>query len=119
MLKISAGSTGTTTCRPPDDVAIEIAYAGICHSDVHTVRDEWGEANYLVLGHEITGRVTAVGSNVTAHQVGDRAGVGVMVDSWRTCAACEAGEENYRELGTYNVCDKFGEINRDRADRSG
>ncbi|HEY5822352.1 MAG TPA: NAD(P)-dependent alcohol dehydrogenase [Propionibacteriaceae bacterium] len=97
-----------------DDVAIDIAYAGICHSDIHTVRDEWGAANYpLTPGHEITGHVTAVGANVTAFKVGDRVGVGVMVDSCRACEPCLAGEENYCDEGmtdTYNSRDKYGEI---------
>ena len=96
------------------DVAIDIAYAGICHSDIHTVRDEWDPATYpLVPGHEITGHVSAVGADVSGFAVGDRVGVGVMVDSCRTCAACRDGEENYCELGmigTYNVMDKYGEI---------
>ena len=66
-------------------MAIDIAYAGICHSDIHTVRDEWGPATYpLVPGHEITGHVTAVGADVSGFAVGDRVGVGVMVDSCRT-----------------------------------
>lgn len=89
----------------PRDVQIEIAYSGICHSDIHTVRDEWGESTYpLVPGHEIVGHVTAVGSDVTSFKEGDRAGVGVLVDSCRECDACQAGEENYcREgmTGTY------------------
>ncbi|HEY0239662.1 MAG TPA: NAD(P)-dependent alcohol dehydrogenase [Friedmanniella sp.] len=106
----------TITRRAPtaQDVAIEIAYAGICHSDIHTVRDEWGAASYpLVPGHEITGRVSAVGSEVTTFAVGDRVGVGVMVDSCRTCEPCLAGEENYCDRGmtdTYNSRDKYGEI---------
>ncbi len=91
----------------PKDVQIEIAYSGICHSDIHTVRDEWGQATYpLVPGHEIVGHVTAVGAEVTKYKAGDRAGVGVLVDSCRTCDACTAGEENYCEsgmTGTYNA----------------
>jgi uncharacterized zinc-type alcohol dehydrogenase-like protein len=106
----------TITRRAPtaQDVAIDIAYAGICHSDIHTVRDEWGAANYpLVPGHEITGHVIAVGSDVTDFAVGDRVGVGVMVDSCRHCEPCLAGEENYCDEGmtdTYNSRDKYGEI---------
>ncbi len=106
----------TISRRAPtaEDVAIDIAYAGICHSDIHTVRDEWGAANYpLVPGHEITGYVSAVGANVTGFQVGDRVGVGVMVDSCRQCEPCLAGEENYCDEGmtdTYNSRDKYGEI---------
>ncbi len=98
----------------PRDVAIDIAYAGICHSDIHTVRDEWGAANYpLVPGHEITGTVTAVGAEVDRFSVGDRAGVGVLVGSCRECAACRDGEENYCEqgmTGTYNEVLPSGEV---------
>jgi len=98
----------------PRDVALDIAYTGICHSDIHTVRDEWGAANYpLVPGHEITGTVTAVGSDVDRFTVGARAGVGVMVGSCRECAACRAGEENYCEqgmTGTYNEVLPDGEV---------
>lgn len=98
----------------PTDVQIEIAYSGICHSDIHTVRDEWGEATYpLVPGHEIVGHVSAVGAEVTTFAVGDRAGVGVLVDSCRVCDACEAGEENYcREgmVGTYGAALGDGSI---------
>jgi uncharacterized zinc-type alcohol dehydrogenase-like protein len=98
----------------PDDVTIDIAYAGICHSDIHTVRDEWGAAKYpLVPGHEITGHVSAIGSNVTRLKVGDRVGVGVMVDSCRRCGPCLAGEENYCDEGmtdTYNSYDRHGEV---------
>ena len=98
----------------PRDVAIDIAYAGVCHSDIHTVRDEWGAANYpLVPGHEITGTVTAVGAEVDRFSVGDRAGVGVLVDSCRECAACREGEENYCEqgmTGTYNAVLPSGEV---------
>ena len=78
------------------DVAIEIDYAGICHSDIHTVRDEWGQRSYpLVPGHEIVGRVTEVGPDVTKVTVGDVVGVGCMVDSCRRCSACDEGLENY------------------------
>lgn len=98
----------------PHDVAIEIAYSGICHSDIHTVRDEWGAATYpLVPGHEITGHVSAVGAEVTGFAVGDRAGVGVMVESCRVCEACEAGEENYCEqgmVGTYGATHPDGSM---------
>src|SRR5690606_41464485 len=67
----------------PHDVLIDIAYAGICHSDIHTARNEWGGAGYpCVPGHEIAGTVAAVGSAVGRHQVGARVGVGWMVDSW-------------------------------------
>ena len=71
-----------------DDVAIEILYCGVCHSDIHQARNEWGIAVYpLMPGHEIVGKVTAVGANVTAHKVGDLVGVGCMVDSCRHCDA--------------------------------
>jgi uncharacterized zinc-type alcohol dehydrogenase-like protein len=98
----------------PHDVAIDIAFAGICHSDIHTVRDEWGEAHYpLTPGHEISGVVTAVGGSVSSFAVGDRVGVGVMVDSCRQCDACADGEEQYCEkgmVGTYNDRGRDGEI---------
>jgi len=75
-----------------DDVQIEIKYAGICHSDIHQVREEWGKAIFpMVPGHEIAGVVTAVGSDVTDVAVGDRVGVGCMVDSCGECAACKDG----------------------------
>jgi uncharacterized zinc-type alcohol dehydrogenase-like protein len=90
----------------PRDVLVKIAFAGICHSDIHTGRDEWGEAIYpLVPGHEIAGTVDEVGPDVTAFSVGDRVGVGVMVDSCRTCEHCTAGNEQYCVHGfveTYN-----------------
>ena len=71
----------------PHDVAFDIHFAGICHSDIHTVRGEWGEVAYpLVPGHEIAGIVTEVGSEVTKYKVGDRVGVGCFVDSCRECA---------------------------------
>ncbi|SDB90312.1 uncharacterized zinc-type alcohol dehydrogenase-like protein [Raineyella antarctica] len=80
----------------PDDVRIDIAYCGICHSDVSTVAGEWGERRWpLAPGHEVVGTVTAVGSEVTQFQVGDIAGVGCMVDSCGSCEACLAGEEQF------------------------
>lgn len=95
----------------PRDVAIDIAFCGVCHSDVHTVRGEWGGAKYpCVPGHEIVGRVTAVGAEVTKFAVGDTVGVGCMVDSCRTCPSCAEGEEQYCTgggfVGTYGGTDK-------------
>ena len=73
----------------PSDVEIAIAYCGVCHSDLHTVRSEWGGTIYpCVPGHEIVGHVTAVGGEVTRFKVGDMVGVGCMVDSCQRCAAC-------------------------------
>ncbi|KLD66429.1 hydroxyacid dehydrogenase, partial [Xanthomonas hyacinthi DSM 19077] len=90
----------------PHDVSIEILYCGVCHSDLHTARNEWHNTQYpSVPGHEIVGRVTAVGDQVEAFKVGDLAGVGCMVDSCRHCASCADGEEQYCEngfVGTYN-----------------
>jgi len=98
----------------PHDVRIDIAYAGICHSDIHTIRSEWGPAKYpLVVGHEIAGTVSAVGSEVTRHQVADRVGVGCMVNSCGECAQCEAGIEQYcarGNVGTYNAIDRDGTV---------
>ena len=94
------------------DVAIDIKFAGICHSDIHTARGEWGTPRYpLVVGHEIAGVVTAVGSEVTKHKVGDHVGVGCMVNSCGQCGSCEAGLEQYCSRGTiftYNATDKDG-----------
>ncbi len=87
------------------DVAIEIAYCGICHSDIHQARDEWGGSAFpMVPGHEIAGIVTSTGSKVTRYRVGDRVGVGCFVDSDRTCDACARGLEQYcaNALFTYN-----------------
>ena len=90
----------------PHDVRIEILYCGVCHSDLHTARNEWQNTLYpSVPGHEIVGRVTAVGNAVDGFKVGDIAGVGCMVDSCRQCASCKEGQEQYCEAGftgTYN-----------------
>ncbi|SDX68114.1 NAD(P)-dependent alcohol dehydrogenase [Paenibacillus sp. PDC88] len=95
------------------DILIEIKYAGICHSDIHTAHGEWGEVNYpLVPGHEIAGIVADVGSEVTKYKVGDRVGVGCMVDSCGECVNCRKGEEQYCLQGnipTYAGVDKYGE----------
>src|SRR4051812_33071450 len=98
----------------PRDVLIEIRYAGICHSDIHTVRGEWGEVPYpLTVGHEIAGRVAEVGAEVTKHAVDDRVGVGCMVNSCRECENCTAGQEQYclkGNTGTYASRDRDGTI---------
>lgn len=98
----------------PHDVLIDIAYAGVCHSDIHTVRGEWGPIAYpQVVGHEIVGTVAEVGPEVTAHKVGDRVGVGCMVNSCRECENCLAGMENYclkGNIGTYAAKDLDGSI---------
>src|SRR5512137_33317 len=90
----------------PHDVHIEILYCGICHSDIHQVRDEWGGSIFpMVPGHEIVGRVTRVGRGVKRFKVGDRAGVGCMVDSCGTCASCKKDLEQFCQKGaayTYN-----------------
>ena len=97
-----------------NDVVVEIAYSGICHSDIHQVRDEWKNAIYpMVPGHEIVGYVAEAGSGVKKFKEGDLAGVGVMVDSCRVCANCKAGEEAYCEkgmVGTYNAYDYDGQL---------
>jgi alcohol dehydrogenase (NADP+) len=94
----------------PHDVQVEILYCGVCHSDLHTARNEWTNTTYPVVpGHEIAGRVTKVGSQVRKFKEGDLAAVGCMVDSDRTCAACKAGLEQYCEgpaTFTYNSEDK-------------
>ena len=90
----------------PKDVQIEILYCGVCHSDLHTARDEWHMTQFpSVPGHEIVGRVSAVGAQVTGFKPGDLAGVGCMVDSCKRCASCDEGLEQYCEngfTGTYN-----------------
>jgi uncharacterized zinc-type alcohol dehydrogenase-like protein len=82
------------------DVEIEILYCGVCHSDIHTARNEWGGTIYPVVpGHEIVGKVTAIGSDVKNHKVGDTVGVGCMVDSCGTCGNCEEDLEQFCEKG--------------------
>lgn len=97
-----------------DDVVIEILYCGVCHSDLHNVRNDWGTSRYpMVPGHEIVGRVVEVGAQVTRFKVGDAVGVGCLLDSCRHCDACARGWEQHCEVGatyTYN--------SKDRVDRS-
>jgi uncharacterized zinc-type alcohol dehydrogenase-like protein len=97
----------------PRDVAIDVAFAGICHSDIHQVREEWGGSIFpMVPGHEIAGTVAAVGSEVEQYAVGDRVGVGCFVDSCRECEYCLAGEEQFclkGNVGTYNARGYDGE----------
>ncbi len=94
----------------PDDVQIDILYCGVCHSDLHMARNEWSVSTFPVVpGHEIVGRVSRVGANVTRFREGDLAGVGCMVDSCKSCASCHEGLEQYCEngfTGTYNDPDK-------------
>jgi uncharacterized zinc-type alcohol dehydrogenase-like protein len=96
----------------PQDVVIDIKYCGICHSDIHQARDEWGGSRFpMVPGHEITGVVAAVGKGVRGFKVGDPVGVGCMVDSCRHCEYCERGLEQFcREgmTGTYNSVERDG-----------
>jgi alcohol dehydrogenase (NADP+) len=95
-------------------VLIEIAYAGICHSDIHTVQGDWGKVPYpLTVGHEIVGTVAEVGAEVTLHSVGDRVGVGCMVNSCRECDNCKAGQQQYclqGNTGTYAAVDRDGTV---------
>jgi uncharacterized zinc-type alcohol dehydrogenase-like protein len=94
------------------DVALEITHAGICHSDIHQAREEWGPAIFpMVPGHEIVGIVTAIGPKVTKFSPGDRIGVGVFIDSCRTCENCQAGQQQYclnGMTGTYNEYERDG-----------
>ncbi|MEO6174203.1 MAG: NAD(P)-dependent alcohol dehydrogenase [Flavobacterium circumlabens] len=95
-------------------VQIEILYSGVCHSDIHTAKGEWGPVNYpLVPGHEIVGRIVAVGSEVSKFKVGELAGIGCFVDSCRTCPSCQAGEEQFCDEGmtqTYNSVERGTDI---------
>ncbi len=117
--KAYAAQSATTPLAPwsldrreptPHDVQIDILYCGVCHSDLHTVRNEWGGTVYpAVPGHEIVGRVTKVGDHVKRFKVGDLAAVGCLVDSCRECANCKKGLEQYclvGMVGTYNGKDK-------------
>ncbi|KAF8649969.1 hypothetical protein HU200_064125 [Digitaria exilis] len=107
--------TALLFCRDTgdDDVAIKILYCGICHSDLHTINNEWRTAIYPVVpGHEIAGVVTEVGKNVKKFNVGDRVGVGCMANTCRSCESCEEGLENYcsKITFTYNSHDKDGTV---------
>jgi uncharacterized zinc-type alcohol dehydrogenase-like protein len=96
----------------PNDLLIEILFCGICHTDIHQARDEWGGSRFpMVPGHEIVGRVTRVGSAVNRFKAGETAGVGCCVDSCRACPNCKAGLEQYCDRGpnfTYNSFEKDG-----------
>ncbi len=98
----------------PTDVVIEIAYCGVCHSDIHQARDEWGGSIFpMVPGHEIVGRVTSAGSGVTGFKAGDLAAVGCLVDSCGACVNCKDGEEQFCLEGatpTYNARDRQGNV---------
>ncbi|MDB5222133.1 MAG: hydroxyacid dehydrogenase [Chitinophagaceae bacterium] len=119
--KAYAAQSATTPLAPwnlerrepkPHDVEIEILFCGVCHSDLHTARGEWGGTVYpCVPGHEIVGRVTRVGDHVKKYKAGDFAGVGCMVDSCRECESCKEGLEQYCEngmVGTYNGKERDG-----------
>jgi uncharacterized zinc-type alcohol dehydrogenase-like protein len=96
----------------PHDVQIEILYCGVCHSDIHQARNEWGGSIFpMVPGHEIVGRITKIGAHVKNFKIGELAGIGCFVDSCRVCPSCLANEEQYCEtgmVGTYNGLDKEG-----------
>ena len=96
----------------PRDVALDIYYAGICHSDIHQAREEWGPSIFpMVPGHEIVGKVIEIGSQVSKFKVGEIIGVGVFVDSCRSCTSCNAGLEQYcveGMTGTYNALERDG-----------
>eukprot|EP01107_Rhizomastix_libera_P011753 TRINITY_DN2938_c0_g1_i3.p1 TRINITY_DN2938_c0_g1~~TRINITY_DN2938_c0_g1_i3.p1 ORF type:complete len:350 (-),score=85.74 TRINITY_DN2938_c0_g1_i3:93-1142(-) len=97
----------------PKDVQIDIKFCGICHSDIHSCRGEWRKETYpLVPGHEITGIVSAVGSQVQKYKIGDHVGVGCLVDSCHECECCKKGEEQYclkGNIGTYGSVDRYGQ----------
>src|ERR1700704_1771926 len=118
-VKAYAAQNATTPLAPwnferrevgPKDVQIDILYCGVCHSDIHQVRDEWGGAIFpMVPGHEIVGRIGKIGKDVTQFRVGDLAGVGCFVDSCRECQSCKEGLEQYCDKGmvaTYNGYEK-------------
>jgi uncharacterized zinc-type alcohol dehydrogenase-like protein len=98
----------------PKDVAIKIHYCGVCHSDIHTIHEDWGKVQFpQIVGHELAGEVVAVGSSVSKFNVGARVGVGTMVNSCRRCVECDAGHENYCLNGntqTYGSKDRDGTI---------
>ena len=121
ITKAYAAKSATTPIEPwsidrrepkPHDVQIDILYCGVCHSDLHTARNEWGGTIYPVVpGHEIVGRVTKVGEHVKKYKVGDLVGVGCLVDSCRECDNCKEGLEQYCSngmVGTYNGQEKDG-----------
>ncbi|MGX5819090.1 NAD(P)-dependent alcohol dehydrogenase [Chitinophaga lutea] len=121
QVKSYAAQNATTPLAPwtfsrrepgPHDVQFDILYCGVCHSDLHQIRDEWGNAIFpMVPGHEIVGRVTRIGDKVTKFKVGDLAAVGCLVDSCRTCESCKDGLEQYCEngsSGTYNSMEQDG-----------
>jgi uncharacterized zinc-type alcohol dehydrogenase-like protein len=121
ITKAYAAKSATTPIEPwsierrdpkPHDVQIEILYCGVCHSDLHTARGEWGNTTYPVVpGHEIVGRVTNVGDHVKKFKVGDLAGIGCMVDSCQECDNCKDGLEQYCSkgmIGTYNSMERDG-----------
>ncbi len=125
MLTVNAyaAASPTTPLRPtrierrdlgPHDVMIEVKYCGICHTDIHWVRGDWGAKDYPVVpGHEMTGIVTEAGDAVTRHAIGDRVGVGCMVNSCRECANCRKGCEQYCLKGnilTYGSIDRDGTL---------
>ncbi len=119
-----AAQNSTTNPKPwtyehrepgPTDILLDIEFCGICHSDIHQARNEWGNALYpMVPGHEIVGTVSAVGDKVTKFKVGDTAAVGCMVDSCRECTSCKEGDEQYcdrqQTVFTYNSKDKAGNL---------
>lgn len=96
----------------PHDVVVDIEYCGVCHSDIHQARNEWGISNFpMVPGHEIVGKVIKVGDKVSKFKVGEIVGVGCFVDSCRNCSSCKQGNEQYCEVGmhqTYNALEKDG-----------
>ncbi len=127
MLKTPAyaAASATTPLEPfsierreagPRDVRIDILYCGVCHSDIHQARDEWGGSIFpMVPGHEIVGTVVKVGEAVEKWKLGDTVGVGCFVDSCRECEACKTGEEQYCAQGmtlTYNGYERDGKASR-------